>query len=187
MTEERFPPPWSTLLGRLIVREGGYVNNPADVGGPTNFGITQSTLSVARATEATAHDVKMLRPDEAMDIYWIMWVRHPSMELDQLAHVAQLPLLEMVLDTSVLFGRMRAGKWLQMSLQACGRAITVDGWIGPETRHAVAVTENYRLVERMLMYRIKRHVRRVEEDFTQAQFLTGWINRAFEVAGMNDT
>ncbi|MEO6224401.1 MAG: glycosyl hydrolase 108 family protein, partial [Sphingomicrobium sp.] len=34
------------IIGRLIDREGGYVNNPADKGGPTIFGITEA---VARA------------------------------------------------------------------------------------------------------------------------------------------
>jgi lysozyme family protein len=34
------------LIDALIDREGGYVNQPADKGGPTRFGITEA---VARA------------------------------------------------------------------------------------------------------------------------------------------
>ena len=34
------------LIDELIEREGGYVNHPADKGGPTRFGITEA---VARA------------------------------------------------------------------------------------------------------------------------------------------
>ena len=30
------------LIGGLIEREGGYVNHPADKGGPTCFGITET-------------------------------------------------------------------------------------------------------------------------------------------------
>ena len=32
------------LVNALIEREGGYSNNPADKGGPTCFGITESVL-----------------------------------------------------------------------------------------------------------------------------------------------
>jgi lysozyme family protein len=34
------------LINALIEREGGYVNHPADRGGPTRYGITEA---VARA------------------------------------------------------------------------------------------------------------------------------------------
>ena len=30
------------LIDELIEREGGYVNHPADRGGPTKFGITEA-------------------------------------------------------------------------------------------------------------------------------------------------
>lgn len=54
--------------------EGGYVNHPRDPGGPTKYGITQSTLANYRKTHVTAEDVKALGLSEAAAIldmqYW---------------------------------------------------------------------------------------------------------------------
>ena len=52
-------------LQELIKREGGYVNNPADRGGATKFGITEA---VARASGFKAH-MRGLLSSVAKDIY----------------------------------------------------------------------------------------------------------------------
>ena len=52
------------LIDELIEREGGYVNHPADRGGPTRFGITEA---VARA-HGYAGPMKWLPREEAAAI-----------------------------------------------------------------------------------------------------------------------
>ena len=49
------------LIDDILRREGGYVNHPADKGGPTNFGITQDTLSRYIGRQALISDVKNLQ------------------------------------------------------------------------------------------------------------------------------
>ena len=53
------------MIDALIDREGGYVNHPADKGGPTCFGITEA---VARA-HGYGGAMQSLPRDEAAAIY----------------------------------------------------------------------------------------------------------------------
>ena len=61
-----------SLINELIEREGGYVNHPADRGGPTRFGITEA---VARA-HGYAGTMAALPREEAVAIYRrLYWLR----------------------------------------------------------------------------------------------------------------
>ena len=60
------------LIEALLEREGGYVDNPADKGGPTCFGITQA---VARAN-GYCGPMRQLPKQEAAEIYKrLYWLR----------------------------------------------------------------------------------------------------------------
>ena len=54
--------------------EGGFVDRPNDKGGPTNYGITQDTLSRFLKRSATPEDVKNLSYEDAKaclkDLFW---------------------------------------------------------------------------------------------------------------------
>ena len=50
-------PRLQTLIAELIQREGGYVDDPDDRGGPTKYGITLATLQAWRHTPVSAADV----------------------------------------------------------------------------------------------------------------------------------
>ena len=67
MTKENF----EKALEFLFPSEGGYVNNKKDRGGPTNMGITQTTLNSYRKRKGLAYkDVKNITRDEAKAIYY---------------------------------------------------------------------------------------------------------------------
>lgn len=66
MARETLPAALTLMFGH----EGGYVNNPADPGGPTKYGITLKTLRAARGKPGLqAGDVRALTVVEAEDIY----------------------------------------------------------------------------------------------------------------------
>lgn len=60
---------YDEALRRLLAHEGGYTNDAADPGGPTNFGITIADYRQYVKADATAADVKAMRIDEAKAIY----------------------------------------------------------------------------------------------------------------------
>jgi lysozyme family protein len=163
------------LIDDLIAREGGFVNHPADRGGPTNLGITQKTLSMYLARQATVADVENLSKQTASDIYYSYYYIKPGINL--------LPELirPIMLDMTANMGK-RSIKILQDTLTNHGyNAGKIDGKIGPRT-----VSASEKALEHMGNNLIKALVRRrvifyeglVKADETQRVFLAGWIARA---------
>ena len=60
---------YDEALARLLAHEGGYTNDAADPGGPTNFGITITDYRKYAMPGATAADVRAMKVDEAKAIY----------------------------------------------------------------------------------------------------------------------
>lgn len=102
----------------LLEEEGGYVNNPKDPGGETNFGISKSSYPNV--------DIAHLTPDGVKAIYFRdYWTP---------AHCEQMPwpLSLFVLDCAVNCGIGTAIKLLQGSLN-----VNADGVFGPHTADAI--------------------------------------------------
>ena len=60
---------YAEAISRVLASEGGYVNHPADPGGPTNFGITIADYRRYAKADASAADVRAMKVDEAKAIY----------------------------------------------------------------------------------------------------------------------
>ncbi|PIL57802.1 hypothetical protein B4N88_04285, partial [Acinetobacter baumannii] len=93
-------------LDELIKREGGYVNNPADRGGATKFGITEA---VAR-TNGFKGNMKDLPLDVAKAIYKKQYWTAPR--FDQVNAISSA-VAEELLDTGVNCGTSFAKPLLQ--------------------------------------------------------------------------
>src|SRR5947199_7534349 len=124
------------LIDALIDREGGYVDNPADKGGPTCFGITQA---VARA-HGYAGPMRQLPRSEAAAIYLRLYWLRPR--LDEVAKRSARLAAELF-DTGVNMGPAVAITFLQRALTALNRGgkdypdLTPDGRIGPTSLGAL--------------------------------------------------
>lgn len=158
-----------SILDTILLREGGYVNHPADRGGPTKYGITVLALETARGAPQTADDVRALTMDDARVIYRDRYVTAPGFET--LGFGAAL--LGQLIDHAVLSGPRTAIKDLQLILD-----VPADGIIGPVTRAAARGYPSQRLAIELVKQRVSRLVGIVHHDPTQLVFLRGWVARA---------
>lgn len=170
-----------TLIDQVIDREGGYVNHPADRGGPTVYGITQA---VARANGYRA-DLRHMPRAVAAGIYRRIYWAGPH--FDAIAGKAPAIAAEMF-DTGVNMGPKTAATFLQRSLNALNRGATdyadvaVDGRIGPATLAALAGFLARRggageavLLKAMEALQGERYLRLAEARPADEAFLYGWL------------
>ena len=102
------------LIDALIEREGGFAAHPADRGGPTRYGITQT---VARAN-GYAGDMTRLPRSLAATIYERLYWRTPG--LDRIGEIAPHLAAELF-DTGVNMGVATALGFLRRALNALNR------------------------------------------------------------------
>jgi lysozyme family protein len=115
----------------VLRHEGGYVNHPRDPGGPTNWGITQRTLSDHLGRQATVEDVQNLDRQTAEAIYRRQYWN--VVRGDDLSPGIDL----VVFDAAVNSGPRRAARWLQQALRDVGLTVEETGQIDNSTVEAV--------------------------------------------------
>jgi len=124
------------VIGNILRVEGGYVNDPNDSGGETNYGITKA---VARAYGYEG-DMKDLTKQKAFEIYSKKY--WDKLRLDDIEILSPL-IAEELADTGVNMGTGRAARFLQRSLNVLNnrsrsyRDLKVDGQIGNATLRAL--------------------------------------------------
>jgi lysozyme family protein len=170
------------LVDALIEREGGFVDNPADKGGPTCFGITQA---VARA-HGYAGPMRLLPREEAAAIYRRLYWTRPR--LDEVARRSERIAAELF-DTGVNMGPAVAITFLQRALTALNRSgsdypdLAPDGRVGPATLAALDRFLEVRgkpsgetvLLRALEALQGERYLRLAERRPANEAFLYGWL------------
>ena len=170
------------ITADIVKREGGYVNDPDDPGGPTKYGVTIGTLRRIRG-RATIADVKALTVQDAVDIYKYYYFARPK--IDQLPQ----PLQATVFDMQVNAGG-NAIKILQRVLREFGEMVSVDGALGPQSISAGQrvydkagqyLVDAYGIARRNYYFRIgDRRPKSRKYARTHKGGKGGWIKRAEE-------
>jgi len=172
----------------IIDREGGYVNDPDDPGGPTKYGVTLRTLQalgrdINRDRRVDTADVMALTRAQAVDIFVEHYFNRPR--IGELPDVLQPSVFDMYVNTGA-----NAVRVLQRLFNDMRIFVDVDGVIGPQTvaaaRSAYAaapdfLADAYGIARRNYYYALgdarpasRKYARRRDGG------KGGWINRAEE-------
>lgn len=169
----------SAIITSIFLMEGGYVNNPRDPGGATNYGITEQ---VARDNGYTG-SMKLLPKTLAEDIYYKQYIQQPKFDL-LLPHSPAV--VEELVDTGVNAGPSRASLWLQKSLNVLSRngrdypKISEDGKLGNQTVSTYSTLSSKRgkvkscqLILKLLDgYQLQHYLSLKHSD----EFIVGWVD-----------
>ena len=154
---------FNEIIEQVLEHEGGYVNDPKDLGGETKYGITKRFYPDI--------DIKNLTIEQAKEIYKKdYWDRNKVESLPQ-------NLWHIYFDMCVNMGKRTAVKVLQRAANNKGRDIEVDGGLGPMTIGALKGVE----LDRVRAFRVKYYVDLITARPEQEKFYLGWFRRATEV------
>ena len=176
------------IAKEIVAREGGYVNDPDDPGGATNFGVTIGTMrqlgmDLNKDGRVDVADVRALTRAQAEQIFVLHYFRKPR--LAELPEAVQASVFDMYVNAGG-----NAVKILQKLVSRMGFPAQADGVVGPKTIAAVAdaaeaapehLADAYGIARRNYYYALADQ-RPASRKYarTRAGGKGGWITRAEE-------
>jgi lysozyme family protein len=150
---------FKNAIKKVLVNEGGYVNDPKDSGGETKFGITKRTYPNV--------DIKNLTIAEAEAIYkkdyWGK-IKGNDIASDDVAYE--------ILDAAVNMGVRTSSKLAQITIGAYP-----DGIIGQKTLKELNGADTELFVTKFKLSKVARYIYLAKKYSKNRKFLFGWISR----------
>lgn len=159
----KFDPAFDYTIGS----EGGYVNNPNDSGGPTNWGVTQRRYSQYLHRPVGIDEMKAMTKDQAKQFYYDTEWKPLDLDAIQDQGVAEA-IFDMVINR---------GDGYQKTVQLMV-GVPADGHFGPLTLNAINGKDPAWLIN-MIETQAERFYQRLAYNVPKDRvFLKGWLNRA---------
>lgn len=166
-------------INHVLKVEGGYVDDPADPGGATKYGITQKTWDVFNVQRGadTSH-VRWISKCDAREVYESMYWE--PLNLEQV-HSDRIALC--IFDQAVNQGLIRATKRAQEVVNFLTRGVNlkVDGLLGPKTIKGLNMTSKSNFVPYYLQESRLYYVDLMAANPVLIKFRRGWLNRVFHL------
>lgn len=159
---ETYANAFNVAFKHTVQLEGGYVNDPADRGGETNFGISKRSYPDL--------DIANLTLEQAKAIYWRDYWQ------PNYCDVLPTALAMAYFDALVNHKPGTAKRLLQNAL-----GVSPDGVIGPATLAAATKAQAQTTLVRFFSLRAQLYHQLVLANSSQEKFALGWFARLFKL------
>ncbi len=176
------------IATEIVAREGGFVNDPDDLGGATKHGVTIHTLrrlglDIDKDGDVDVDDVQALSKGQAVQIFIDHY--HDRAGIVRLPEMLRASVFDMYVNAGA-----NAVKILQRLLREMGETVDVDGVIGPQTAAAASraadaapdhIVDAYGIARRNYYFALA-DARPASRKFARSSSggKGGWIRRAEE-------
>jgi lysozyme family protein len=158
---------FAAAVDYVLANEGGYVNDAADPGGETNFGISKRQYPLL--------DIRNLTRDDAIAIYKRDYWDH----VPGFAQLASSRVATKFFDVYVNMPPAVAVRILQMALRGIQAGpIVVDGQFGAQTVAQVNAADEGRLMDELKAQIAHAYCDDVLRSISAYHDLLGWLRRA---------
>jgi|SRR5579859_1138432 len=169
---------FSKAIPITLVHEGGFVNDPADPGGATKYGVTQKDLDETRV-DYPSYPVNVADLTEEQAASWYETTTKPEQFNNPLYwQIEDQNIASKLFDLGVLFGVREAVKILQIVLAPVFPELGApDGVFGPHTLAAVNQSDSASLLNAYKTAFVAYTLRIAVNHPTERKFVAGWGRR----------
>lgn len=157
---------FNNAIQKVLEHEGGYVNDPRDSGGETNFGISKRAYPNLKIRDLTKEDAIAIYLKD----YWAP---------NNYDHIKNADIASKVFDMGVLLGSKTSNKLLQQTLNKMGASLVEDGILGPKSIKAINEAEPVSLLSQFKGQLEVRFRDIVKNRPANDVFLNGWLRRVY--------
>lgn len=157
----------TTAINKVLATEGGYVNHPADRGGPTNWGITQATYESWVGRSSSLNEIINMPKETAIAIYKARYWDTIGGDFIKSYSVAYA-IFDQAVNRGIVVSLKRAQKVLGFSQ---------TGTLANDFINALNNYNPEAFLEQYLLLSEQAYRTIVLNNPTQAVFLQGWLNR----------
>lgn len=150
---------------KLSIWEGGFANNPADKGGPTNKGVTLTTFRRFFGNWNTVDDLRRMTEEQWRKVMRSYWDRCCADD------IRNQSIAEMLVDWHINAGTAGIKTW-QRSV-----GLAADGIVGPQSLAVLNAPDAEQTFAHIKRVREGYYQQIVQRNPSQIIFLKGWLNR----------